>query len=334
MYKVLIIQGSNDDKGILRQLPPKFKQADSKYQFFINDGVENPDFVVVRNKYLKQTRTFNIAPENTILMLSEPRSILSFPKTYRNQFGMLYSCQHEISHRNVKYGPALLPWFVGVVVCNNIAKYSITYSDLKDKPFPEKTKLISVISSNKAFTKGHQDRIDFVQKLKRRYGDKIDVFGRGIAGFDDKWDVLAPYKYHISIENSSLPYYWTEKLSDCYLTGTYPIYYGCTNVNDYFPDDSLAKIDIHNFDAAIATIDRIIADNEFEKRQDTLRECQNLVLDKYNLFNIIAECCDSLNPDAPKQKVTLKPAVTMMDWHNIYLQVIDRNMLKIRKLFR
>lgn len=333
MYKILLIQGSNDDKGILRQLPPKFNQKDSKYHFFINNGVDDPNFVVVRNKYLKQERSFNIAPENTILMISEPRSILNFPKAYRNQFGLLHSCQDNVLHRNVKYGPPSLPWFVGVVVNNDKATYTINYDDLKNKPFPTKSKLISVVSSNKDFTKGHQDRIDFVRKLKKHYGDKIDVFGRGIVSFDDKWDVLAPYKYHIAIENSSSPYYWTEKLSDCYLTGTYPIYYGCTNANDYFPNGSFASIDIHNIDSAIATIDRIIANNEFDNKQDTLRNCQNLVLDKYNIFNIIAECCDTLDPNAPKQTVTLKPAKTMMDLHNIYLQLIDRNILKIRKLF-
>lgn len=51
---------------------------------------------------------------------------------------------------------------------------------------PKKTKLISVITSNKAFTKGHLKRIEFVEKLKAYYGDKLDVFGQGFNSFEDK----------------------------------------------------------------------------------------------------------------------------------------------------
>ncbi len=51
---------------------------------------------------------------------------------------------------------------------------------------PAKTNLISFITSNKAFTQGHLDRIEFVEKLKARYGNRIDVFGREYRDFDDK----------------------------------------------------------------------------------------------------------------------------------------------------
>ena len=123
-----------------------------------------------------------------------------------------------------------------------------------------------------------------MRKLKKHYGDRIDVYGRGFNGFEDKWDVLAPYKYHIAIENSSEKYYWTEKLSDCYLTGTFPIYYGCRNIGEYFDEKSYARIDINNFENAVKTIDEILGEDLYEQRRNALIESKRMVLDKYNIF--------------------------------------------------
>jgi hypothetical protein len=40
--------------------------------------------------------------------------------------------------------------------------------------------------------------------------------------------------FHIAIENTSIANFFTEKLLDCFQTKTVPIYYGCTNIGDYF----------------------------------------------------------------------------------------------------
>ena len=42
------------------------------------------------------------------------------------------------------------------------------------------------------------------------------------------------YQYSIAIENSRQTHYFTEKLLDCLLTKTIPIYYGCPNIAEYF----------------------------------------------------------------------------------------------------
>ena len=326
-YKIKLTVPSGGNKIILlRQTPGSLGVSKcGKYKFYLNQPFEDPDFWVVMGKSLKKKETCRVAPENTILLFGEPKSVLNYPKRYRDQFGMVCSCQENLKHRNVVYTPATLPWYVGWQAKNGRSEYTIDYDYLENTPTPAKTKLISVITSNKAFTKGHQDRIHFVEKLKQHYGDKLDVFGRGFNEFDDKWDVLAPYKYHIAIENSSSKYYWTEKISDCYLSGTFPIYYGCTNLNEYFPEKSYKMIDIQRFDEAIAIIDKTIADNEFEKRRDLLETCKRLVMDDYNMLNMIAQCCDILNVETPKRNITLKPAISALDWHNFYLYLVGRN---------
>jgi len=260
-------------------------------------------------------------------MLSEPQSVVNFPKKYCNQFGMLYSCQPQLTHRNIVYGQALLPWYVGLT-----RPQEFTYDYFINNPFPKKAKLISVITSNKAFTRGHQERIAFVEKLKQHFGDAIDVYGRGFNDFADKWDVLKDYKYHIAIENCSTNYYWTEKLSDCYLAGCYPIYYGCKNIHDYFSEKSLSVIDIKKPDEAIKKIESILSNNVYENSIPALNESKLLVLNKYNMFNVIANCCDKLDLNATKEKVTLYPAKTGFDLHNMYKYTIERNILKLKQL--
>ena len=330
LYKVKISTRKNNNHLLMQTKGYSGISSCGKYKFFIDEEVEDPDFWVVRNKHLRSKKTYLVAPENTILLTSEPRGIVNFPKRYRDQFALICTCEEKVKHRNKLITPAILPWFIGVMKEGDKSVPTKDYDKLKNTQFPEKTKLVSVITSKKAFTKGHQDRILFVKKLKQHYGDKIDIFGRGFKDFNDKWDVLAPYKYHIAIENSSAKYYWTEKISDCYLTGTFPIYYGCTNIEDYFPNKAYEKIDIHDFNKAIEVIDKAISENYYETRQHELLKAKELVLDDYNFFNIIAKCCDRMNPDLPKSHYTIKPAKTLLDWHNFYLYFIERNYYQVK----
>lgn len=337
MYKVILITGDGE-KGndILRQTPNKSGiPSCGKYQFYINEMIPDPDFVVIRGKSLKKPATFHVAPENTILTTSEPYSVLSYPQAYCKQFGLVCSCQEQLKHHNIIYTPALLSWYVGLKFKDGTVIPQMDYNDFKHQETPSKKKLISVITSNKAFTQGHQDRISFVEKLKKHYGDRLDVFGKGFHDFEDKWEVLAQYKYHIAIENSCSNYYWTEKLSDCYLAETFPFYYGCKNIHDYFPQDSLCPIDIYDAERSITLIDRIINDEtHFDKHRPMLKACKELVLEDYNIFNYIAMCLDRLNPNLPKTDITIRPAKTMSDWHNIYLNTIGRNTFKLKNSIR
>lgn len=316
----IMLRQTKDGKGL---------SADGRYHFYINEEIEEPDFWVVQGKGIRQAENCKVAPQNTVLLTTEPRSVLVYPQQYIRQFGMVCSCQEDMKHPNLVLGPAILPWFVGFTEAKDgICSYSLDYDGLMESPTPEKTKLISVITSNKAFTQGHLDRIHFVEKLKERYGDKIEVFGRGYRDFDDKWEILAPYKYHISIENSSQPYYWTEKISDCFLAETFPFYHGCTNLSDYFPKEAFQPINILDFDRTAEIIDRLIADDVYEKRKDLLSECKQKVLGEYNLFNYVAALCDRLDASLPKEDIVLQPCRSMQNWHNFYNYTIARNLLK------
>lgn len=99
----------------------------------------------------------------------------------------------------------------------------------------EKTKNISCISSNKDYLPGHKKRLQFINHIMNsKVSSMFDMFGNGFQEIGGKIDALKEYRFSISIENSYLQNMATEKISDCFLTGTIPIYYGCPNIEEYF----------------------------------------------------------------------------------------------------
>ena len=90
-----------------------------------------------------------------------------------------------------------------------------------------KTKLVSMIASNKGWLRGHQNRLNWVEKLK----DKVDLFGSGRPNqLRDKEDGLRDYMFSVSIENDNSPGYFTEKLTDNFVMGTVPVYWGSKEI--------------------------------------------------------------------------------------------------------
>ncbi len=329
MYKILFItRGAGTLE--LRQTPGGTGvSVDGQYRFYTNEFIPDPDFVIVRGKGFTGDIKLHVAPQNIMLVTSEPYSVLSYPKGYCRQFGLVCSCQENLRLPNVIYTPAILTWFVGINHDRNL-RVTMNREDIAAAR-PEKTRLISVVTSDKAFTQGHIDRIRFVRRLQEHYGDRIDVFGRGYRPFGDKWNVLAPYKYHIAIENSVSAYYWTEKISDCYLAGTYPLYYGCPNIGNYFPEGAFTPVDIRNPDKAIAAIDKAIAADAYGNHRAELAESKRLVMDEYNMYDYMAGICRRhLDPSAPKKDITLRPASRFFDAHNLYLYTIGRNYYKLK----
>jgi hypothetical protein len=96
-----------------------------------------------------------------------------------------------------------------------------------------KTKMVSGVSSRKAFLPGHIKRLAFIDSIK----DRIDLYGRGINEIPSKLEALRDYRFSVAIENVSCDdYYFTEKITECFLTGTVPIYHGCPNIGQFFDE--------------------------------------------------------------------------------------------------
>lgn len=310
--EVLVLKCSSVNSRQLAE-PDRLSSAARSYHFNYEgmpDGVR-PDIVVVRNNCLRRPTSFPVARDRTVLLLSEPRSVVYFPDSYVRQFGVVYSCQPELSGGNVMCGPAAIPWFVGIRLDGILTPAltgTVSYRALKASPLPRKTRMMSIIVSTKTFSRGHFARYRFVLRLKARYGDRIDFYGKGFNYVDDKWDALAPYKYTIAIENSVSDTYFTEKISDAFLAGCHVVYSGCRRIADYFPPEAMSLIDISDFDSACRVIDRLLADDPYDGSVEAIKAAKDNVLEKYNILHIIARCCDKVDLSCGKSgEVTLRP---------------------------
>ena len=113
-----------------------------------------------------------------------------------------------------------------------------------------KTKLCSMFCSTKQMTTGQEYRHK-VAKLAIDMG--FDVFG-GVHGtsrtvtdnrnpWNTKADGMKDHMFSIVMENSSYDNYWTEKITDCFATGTIPVYWGSPSIGNHFNSDGIIMFD-------------------------------------------------------------------------------------------
>lgn len=102
-----------------------------------------------------------------------------------------------------------------------------------------KRKRISAINSGKVFCEGHRRRNAFIE----RYRDRFDLFGNKYHHLPRKELGLNDYMFSVAIENGSYASYFTEKILDCFATGTIPIYWGAPDIGDFFNADGIVPLD-------------------------------------------------------------------------------------------
>ena len=171
----------------------------------------------------------------------------------------------------------------------------------------------------------------FAKALKKTFKNKIDIFGIGFNTVEDKWDAIAPYKYHVAIENSSIHDYWTEKLADAFLGGSYPIYSGCKNIYDYFPQNSLSLFDVYDINRSINQIKDLLKMHVYEENKAEINHAKMLVLDQYNVFPMIASFISSKKIHSQTKKVTLLPEKECVSFDVKIFNYIKTNVMKLKK---
>lgn len=231
----------------------------------------------------KTTINLKVKKGNVICLMGEPAYKANLLFGYNlymykklNQYDRVFSVIKNAD--NIIESQPYLGWF----------ENNYSHKDWKKLNHINKSKTISCISSDKLTTSGHKKRFKFIKEL-RSTDLPIDYFGRGYNELADKHQGLRDYKYSIAIENGSFKNYFTEKIMDCFLNWTIPIYYGCPNIENFFPKDSFILIDIEDFKKSKNIIENIIKNDNYEKRLKALEMARNLVLEKYNLYSLIKD---------------------------------------------
>ena len=180
------------------------------------------------------------------------------------------------------------------------------YSFLSDLKYQPHENQFSAIISNKNNGNGYQLRRNLLINLSKKYPNLCDIYGHGWNNelgvsykgplgcyhninrnnCQSKYDALINYKYSLCIENCSISNYFSEKFTDSILCWCIPIYFGCTNIEKYFPKGSFYQIDITKpecIDDIANIIKTPISDNNIV----ALKKARELVLNKYNIWETI-----------------------------------------------
>ncbi|MEO0475931.1 MAG: glycosyltransferase family 10 [Planctomycetota bacterium] len=291
-----VIKGPiREDKPWRRQFPggePVFGRC----RFTFDPEAREYDWLIIYDELPTRGETLACPRANTLLVTTEPPSIKVYGSAYLKQFGHVLTSQEPwaLKHPGRIYTQPALRWYFGLPLTLT-QEGARTYEQIKHGPHPPKDALIATVCSSKAMGHTlHRLRYDFTMALKQAMPE-LDLFGRGIQDITDKAEAIDRHKYHVAIENHIAPHHITEKLTDAYLGGALPFYFGAPNAADYFPEDSFIPIDIRKTDRAIATIRQAIADNAFEKRQAALAEAKRRTLEEQNLFAVLAREIERLD---------------------------------------
>jgi hypothetical protein len=159
---------------------------------------------------------------------------------------------------------------------------------IKNKNIFSKTKNISLIASEKQTTTGHKLR----HHIANLHKNDIDLYG-GVLGskklspgipWGDKSEGLNDYMFSVTIENDKYETYYTEKLTDCFATGTIPIYWGSPDIGNIFNKNGIIELD-SNFDPKLLT--KELYESKMDAIVDNFNRTKNLLNADDVLFNLI-----------------------------------------------
>jgi len=152
----------------------------------------------------------------------------------------------------------------------------------------EKSKLCSMVSSNKQMCNLHLARLKIMESIKNN--NKIDKFFATGGNIDQGWipiyRTLKDYMFSIVIENFIDDLYFTEKILNCFATGTIPIYLGARNINSIFDKNGILQFSsLEEFNNIIDKLSQ----NEYNSRIEAVKYNFNKCLEFKSIEDYIYE---------------------------------------------
>jgi len=287
--KLLAKCGGDDPQKAWSQFLPHDNPHVGSCEFLFDSKERDYDWLVVyddlpssdkKERFTHSEEVLACSRRNTLLVTTEPITIKTYGTAYPRQFGHVLTSQEEwaIDHPGVIRSQPALIWF-----------YGKSWSEIAREDTLTKDSIISTVcSSKKQKHTLHHYRHRLTAQLKQKIPE-LSVYGHGVRPLEYKWQSLEPYSYHLAIENHAARHHWTEKLADAFLGQTLPFYYGCPNVYDYFPEESLIPISLFHPDHTAEVIQRAIKDGEYGKRRGAILESRKRVLERYGIFSVLSE---------------------------------------------
>lgn len=143
----------------------------------------------------------------------------------------------------------------------------------------EKEFRISTLVGSKNEGEGHKFRRAIYDKQEhitsipytfyRSLRDKTplpEITNNPIFQHDSKFELFRTFQYSLVIENSKQKDYFTEKIIDCLITKTIPIYWGCPNIHEYFDTSGFILLETPTFEEFNQKI-QILTPDYYEKHK-------------------------------------------------------------------
>lgn len=238
-------------------------------------------YVIILDKETEESKKINF--NKKIYLQREPIEIRKYTLNdyeYKNKNKYLFFGDYK------NFYQVSVPWILK------------SYSFLKDSYYhinPRIYKFVT-ICSGKIKTEAQRKRLSFIKELTKHID--IHVYGKDL-NYEDfngkykgsikgkcKYNILKKYTYAIACENSQHSNYFTEKINDCFLSLTVPIYWGCDNIDNFFPKHSFHKIDcldltkMKTFCNKLNNLDKSLSENIIKN----LYMSRDLVIHKYNIW--------------------------------------------------
>lgn len=145
-----------------------------------------------------------------------------------------------------------------------------------------KTKNLSIIASSKNITEGHKLRHEIINKISN-----IDVFGYKNP-INNKITGLGEYRFSIVVENIKKDYYFTEKIIDCFITGTIPIYWGCPSIGNFFDIRGIIQFDnIEDLNNKIINLNEDFYLSKLDIVKNNFNEAKKFIVGEDKIYEII-----------------------------------------------
>lgn len=186
---------------------------------------------------------------------------------YENLYPNFDAHDYSISYYNIGYERNLrlpLYWYYDYMRWEKFGmnnKYLFKHEpNLSPEIFDEKTNHIAMAISNPyrdgmSYLNTLIDNFDFKSGGDFYHNTDIGRNYKPGANYNDKLELFKTCKFGIAFENADNDDYVTEKIYDCYISNTIPIYFGADNIGNDFNPESF--INVKNYSSPNEMIEHI-----------------------------------------------------------------------------
>lgn len=201
---------------------------------------------------------------------------------------ILQSCPNAVKF--LYAGPYMIPSGDRLVIPSHVGHYTTPEPRDVGPLHTEKKFAASMIASYKDALPGHILRRGIITRLPETVG-QLPIHKHSSPPHIpevERGRLFTEFQYAIAVENCNYNNWMTEKLFDCFVARTIPIYWGCPNLGEYFNLDGIFQV--ANYEDVVRVLESITPDTYREKAaaiEDNFNRCVDVYCKPYRLGVIL-----------------------------------------------